>query len=135
MHPKSVAVYRADLRNMIAIEKDRGIVPVLVFQPSLHHKMTPTSHELASRSHPDACHYYGVDMDSMRTLVEFEAQTMHGVPEAEHVRWADFRTVLDGVHETTYNDLVHTSDDGNRIVAEHLATLLAPVLPHGQNAQ
>jgi lysophospholipase L1-like esterase len=128
-HPEGVAVYEQNLRSMVAILRDRGIVPVLTQQPSLLSKVDPTPYEERSLSRPDATRYYGVRIDLMKTYLPLECQAMTQVALRYHLLHQCLTSIFDHAPGTTFNDLVHATDLGNEIVAERMFELIAPAMP------
>ncbi len=122
-HLEAVRVYRANLRSLVAMLKDRGVTPVLVYQPTLFDK-TPWSPE----ERADFARVVPRYAESMRTLLPLGAQAVKAVARTEHVTSADFTRIFDGIPGSTFEGQVHQSDMGNRIIARRLFDILRPIL-------
>lgn len=111
------------MQSLVAILKDRGVTPVLIYQPSLFLKAPRTLQEGTILSHlnPDF-------VAAMRTWLPKGIQAVKATACGEHVLWADFTRVFDGMTTFVFMDSAHQTDLGNRTIAERMRNLIMPAL-------
>jgi lysophospholipase L1-like esterase len=119
-----VAQYKANLETMIARCRKQGARVVLCTLPPIEHDAFFTRHK---RGPFDA-------LGGLANLIESYRVAARQVADAKKTTLVDLNRLLAQEPEWLSQDGVHPSEDGNAIIAKHIANAVAPLVAHQGNA-
>jgi lysophospholipase L1-like esterase len=109
--------FRSNWSQSCGLLNENEITSILILQPSLITKNTPSDFEKT----------YSSDPDSRKPILENYANQLNLLKTTCDYTF-DFRNVMNNIDTTIYFDNVHMSDEGNKIVAKKIFEKILPVV-------
>jgi lysophospholipase L1-like esterase len=113
-----VPKYKANLETIISQCRKQGSRVVLCTLPPIEHEAFFTRHQ---RGPFDA-------MGGLAKVIETYREAARQVATAQKTSLVDLNGLLDAEPDWLSKDGVHPSEDGNAIIAKHIATAVAPLV-------
>jgi len=125
MHLEAVEVYQQNLERIALLTQAEGIQTVFVLQPSLAAGSKPLTE--AERDYVRVAQQEGY-YDLLSAYYPLAVSAMMEAGRNTGTPAYDFTTLFDAETETMYLDEVHLAPAGNRVVALHLADIVAELI-------